>query len=121
DARLRRPVRFAEEPGKHRAERIRGVEEADAAEAGRVIPGFGQALGQRRSVEDPGVGGGGLAAAEARGERTWVRARGGRRGQEAGEERGVRGEGEAAGSVPFLPARSARGVLRQHAGEVRKA
>ena len=115
----------ANSAGQHAAERRALVEEADAADAdacgSRRAASAGDDVGR---VEHPGAVAGGLAARE-RGPRTAAGAGPGvrRGGQEPGEERVVRGVGEARRACAAAPtarpaARAARFGVRPVAGQL---
>ena len=102
-AQLGAPVALREQAGQDAPQRAQLVEEADPADADRMIPEPRQPRNDVGGVEDAGPLGGRLAAREADGERPRVLAGRDRRGQEAGEERVVGGVGEAGRRVPLLP------------------
>lgn len=92
------------------------IEEADAADADRVIPAPGERGHQIGCVEDEGALRRRLTAREARREQPGVRPRRGRCGQESGEYRLVRRIGEIAGGMTPLPS-----ALRQMRREIGQA
>ena len=124
DAELRRPVALGEQPRQHAAQRVLLVEEADAADADRVVSARRasrrRCRARRRRRSSVGCR---LAAREA--QREQPRMRPGRDGRRAGSRRRtpVGGIGEVAGRVALLPAAAreqrARFGVRPRARRVR--
>src|SRR5262249_33054884 len=113
---LRRPVAFVEQAGEHAAQRREFVEETHSADANRPVSTGAEPGRQVGAVEHGGRVGRRLAAGGAQGERPRVPAGAGGGRRKPGETRGVGGEGEGAGGVPFLPAAG-----RQQGGQAGRA
>src|SRR6478735_2571040 len=103
-AKLGQPVALGEEAGQNITERALLVEEADAANADRMVAFGGKAGHNVWRIEDEGLLSGGLTPGEARGEQARMPPWCDRRWQEARKEGMMRSIGEVARRMARLPA-----------------